>query len=83
MGALGRVELPTNGLGNVGQGLHPSRIKHLQAGFRCHSREKSSHSAVICQRICQRFSMTWGGRYAGSTNMQIWGEVGVHDELPK
>jgi len=53
-GALGRVELPTNGLGNVGQGLHPSRIKHLQAGFCCHSRAKSHHSAVICQRICQR-----------------------------
>jgi hypothetical protein len=46
MGALGRVELPTNGC----------RIKYLQGGFRCHIREKSSHSALICQRICQRYS---------------------------
>jgi hypothetical protein len=51
---LGRVELPTIGLGNVGQGLYLSRIKHLHGGFRCHIREKSSHSAVICQRNCQR-----------------------------
>ena len=54
MEALGRVELPTNGLGNVGQGLLVSRIKDLQTGFRCLSREKSSHSALNCQRICQR-----------------------------
>src|SRR5271157_5266318 len=54
MEALGRVELPTNGLGNVGEGLHLSRIKHLQGGFRCLSWEKSCHSALNCQRICQR-----------------------------
>jgi len=54
MEALGRIELPTNGLGNVGKGLHLSRIKHLNGGFGCLSREKSCPSALNCQHICQR-----------------------------
>ena len=52
--ALGRVELPTNGLGNVGQGPPLNRLKHLRSGFHGLSWGKSSQSAVNCQHICQQ-----------------------------
>jgi len=82
MGALGRVELPTFGLGNVGQGLHPSRIKHLLGGFRCHIREKSSHSAVNCQRICQRNQQGWGGSLPPPSPRTSFPRLCVPDAAP-
>ena len=54
MEALGRVELPTNGLGNVGQGPPLNWLNQLLRGFPVLSWGESSQSAVICQRICQR-----------------------------
>ena len=54
MEALGRVELPTNGLGN--KGFHPSlnRISHLQTDSVRSFGGESSQTAVIWQRIWQR-----------------------------
>jgi len=60
MEALGRVELPTNGLGNKGFHPHPNRLSDLQSGLMQRRRGKSPHSAIIWQRIWQRGASCFG-----------------------
>jgi len=68
MEALGRVELPTNGLGNMGFHPHPNRLSHLQGGLRRRERDKSPHSAIIWQRKWQRLARAhWKHSFSGGS----------------
>jgi len=53
VGAPGRVELPTNGLGNWGFPLHLNCVSNLRIGRTAVNWEESGQTGAIWQRIWQ------------------------------